>query len=177
MYGRGETTATALAVACGQGLDVTSDARVAKITDPEILEYARKAFIDFGGRATLNENSVVDNGSSAIDNVRPSPRHEGIALYISRLVRSIWRAPLIREAVTPLGGLVVLPTVPLSKLQIVQRDLTQLQEFLDKNKSLIDGLAGPEALGRVATKQDEIALQGEHRALNALVRLILSVIE
>lgn len=50
LYGRGETASTALAVACGQGVDITSDFRVAKVTDPEVLEYARKAFVDFGGK-------------------------------------------------------------------------------------------------------------------------------
>jgi len=177
MYGRGETTATALAVACGQGLDITSDSRVAKITDPEVLEYARKSFIEFGGKPLLNENSVVDQTVPAIDMVRPSPRHEGLALYISRLVRSFWKAPIVREALSPVGGLVVLPTVSLSKLQETQRDLSVLQEFLDTNKSFIDGLAGPEALRRASTKQEEVALQAEHRALHSLVLLIGDVIE
>ncbi|KAI9839285.1 MAG: hypothetical protein M1819_003280 [Sarea resinae] len=177
LYGRGETLATALAVACGQGSDVASDSRVARITDPEVLEYARKAFIEFGGKPILNENSVVDQTIPAVDNVRPSPRHEGLSLYISRLVRSIWKAPIIQESVTPLGGLAVAPTVKLSKIQDIQRELTKLQEFLNANKSFIDGLAGPEALGQARTKQDEVALQAEHRALHSLVLLISDIIE
>jgi len=71
----------------------------------------------------------------------------------------------------------VQPAVSLSKLQDIQRDLTRLQEFLTTNKSFIEGLAGPEALGRVSTKQEEVALQAEHRALNSLVHLISNVIE
>jgi len=56
-YGRGETTATALAVACGQGSDVTpGEAR--RAADPETLELARKCFVEFGGRPSLNENMV-----------------------------------------------------------------------------------------------------------------------
>ncbi len=177
LYGRSETAATALAVSCGQGSDAISDMRVPGITDTEVVEYARKAFIEFGGKPMLNENSLLDRGASAIDNVRPSPRHEGVALYISRLVRSIWKAPIVREGLTPLGALSVSPAVPISKLQNIQRALTHLQEFLSANKSFIDGLAGPEALGRVSSKQDEVALQGEHRALNSLVRLAASIIE
>jgi nuclear pore complex protein Nup155 len=177
LYGRGETTATALAVACGQGLDVMSDSRVAKVTDPEILEISRKVFIEFGGKPILNENSVLDQSIPAIDNVRPSPRHEGTALYISRLVRSVWKAPVIRESTSPMGGLTVSPTVPLDKLRDIQRDLAKLQEFLNTNKSFIDGLAGPESLMRITTKQEEIALQAEHRALSSLVCLIDGIIE
>lgn len=177
VYGRGEITATALAVACGQGEDVAPDARITKITNPEILESARKTFIEFGGKPILNENSVVEQTGPAIDNVRPSPRHEGIALYISRLVRSIWKAPILAESNTPLGGLAVKPTVNLQKLRDIQRDLSRLQEFLAANKSFIDGLAGPESLTRVSTKQEEIALQAEHRALHSLVVLISNIIE
>ncbi len=177
LYGRGETTATALAVACGQGLDITSDSRVAKIVDPEVLEYARKAFIEFGGKPLLNENSVEDQTVPTIDMVRPSARHDGLALYIARLVRSFWKAPISQESLSPTGGLAVLPTISLSKLQNIQRDLSTLQEFLNTNKSFIDGLAGPEALRRVSTKQEEVALQAEHRALHSLVLLISDIIE
>ena len=176
-YGRGETAATAVAVACGQGLDVTSESRIAEIIDPEVVEHARKAFIDFGGKPQFNENSMVDQSLAVIDMVRPSPRHEGLALYIARLVRSIWKAPIAVESLTPTGGLAVSSSVSLAKLQDVQRALAKLQEFLNSNKSFIDGLAGPEALGRVATKQEEISLQAEHRALHSLVLLISNIIE
>lgn len=176
IYGRGETIATAIAVACGQGSDVTADARIAKVTDPEVLERARKAFIEHGGKPVLNENSITDS-APAIDNVQPSPRHQGLALYISRLLRSIWKLPVVLQTTSPTGGLQMIPAVPLSKLQNVQQDLTRLQEFLNTNKSFIEGLAGPEALGRVSTKQEEVALQGEHRALNSLLNLVSDVIE
>ncbi|KAK4983915.1 hypothetical protein LTR66_008670 [Elasticomyces elasticus] len=177
LYGRTETAATAIAVACGQGSDETPDARLPGAIDATVVEQARKAFIEFGGKATINENSVLDNNASPIDNVRPSPRHGGMALYISRLVRSVWGRPVMREEITPISGLKVVPTVALTKLQGIQRDLGALQEFLDKNKSFIEGLAGPEAMGRVSTKQEEIALQGEHRAMNSLVLLLSSLIE
>ncbi|KAI9704717.1 MAG: hypothetical protein M1836_006497 [Candelina mexicana] len=176
-YGRCESAATALAVACGQGQDVTPDSRLAKITDPDILEHARKMFVDHGGKAVLNENSIVDQAVPAIDAVRPSPRHQGLALYISRLVRSIWKAYIIHESITPTGGLSVVPTVSLQKLQNTQRDLTQLHEFLNSNKTFIEGLAGPEALVRASTKQQEVILQAEHRALHSLVVLISDIIE
>ena len=177
LYGRAETAATALAVACGQGLDVTGDSRVASILEPEVLEYARTAFIDFGGKPKLNERLLVDQSLPSVDMVRPSPRHDGLAMYIARLVRSTWRALVAQEMVSSTGGLSVLPTVSLTKLRDVQRDLTKLQEFLSTNKSFIDGLAGPEALGRASTKQDEVSLQAEHRALHSLVVLISSIIE
>ncbi|PNS16212.1 hypothetical protein CAC42_6319 [Sphaceloma murrayae] len=177
LYGRSEAAATALAVACGQGSDVTSDERIAQITEPEVLDFAREMFIQHGGRPTFNENSVLDNTIPGIDNVRTSPRHDGIALYLTRLVRSIWRAPVCTQMASPTGGLQVVSTFPIVKLQSIQRSLNSLQEFLEKNRTSIEGLAGPEALGRVSTKQEEVILQAEHRAMNSMVQLVSSIIE
>ena len=177
LYGRGETAATALAVACGQGLGVTPDSRLASILDPDVIDFARRAFVEYGGKPLYNDNTLLDAGLTAIDMVRPSPRHEGLSLYIARLVRSIWKAKVALEMQTPAGGLAVLPSVALSKLREVQENLSKLKEFLAVNKSFIEGLAGPEALGQVSTVQEEIALQAEHRALNSLVVLIQNMIE
>ncbi|KAG8531679.1 uncharacterized protein KY384_003311 [Bacidia gigantensis] len=176
-YGRGETASTTLAVACGQGLDVTSDARVANITDPEVLEFARKAFIEHGGKPQFLENNVVDHSVPAIDMVHPSPRHEGLSLYVARLVRSIWKVPILKEGISPTAGFVVISTVALVKLRSISQDLLKLKEFLNTNKSFIDGLSGPDALGRASTKQEEISLQAEHRALHSQVLLVNSIIE
>ncbi|KAH8752345.1 putative nucleoporin [Hyaloscypha sp. PMI_1271] len=179
-YGRGETTATALAVACGQGNDVTpGDPRLARVSDPETLELARKCFVEFGGRPSLNENMVSEGPSQAVDNVRPSSRHEGLALYMARLVRSLWKTSVITQVVPPKDGgpMRIKSTVTLLKLTSVQDDLTKLATFLEKNKSFIEGLAGPEGLQRVASQQEEIALQGEHQALHSLQKLNSSIIE
>lgn len=175
-YGRGETAATALAVACGQGVDVTPDSRVASVTEPDVLERARTTFIEHGGKPEFNANAVVDGGSP-IDSVRPSPRHEGLALYISRLLRSIWSARVINEEVVPGVLARVGSTIKIDKLRTIQRDLNELQRFLENNKSFIDGLSGPQALGRVGSRQEEIALQGEHRAMSSLLSLIAKIIE
>jgi len=179
-YGRGETTATALAVACGQGSDVSpapEDARVTRISDPETLELARKCFVEFGGRPSMNDNLASEGPTYAIDNVRPSARHEGLALYMGRLVRSLWKSSVITQKIGETGGISINSTIALSKLISVQDDLTKLATFLDKNKSFIEGLAGPESLQRVTSQQEEIALQGEHQALHSLQKLNSSIIE
>jgi nuclear pore complex protein Nup155 len=179
-YGRGETTATALAVACGQGSDVfpsPGDARLARASDPETLELARKCFVEFGGRPSLHDNIIAENVAAAIDNVRPSSRHEGLALYMGRLVRSLWKASVITQTIASNGGILIASTVPLRKLQSVQEDLMKLQAFLKNNKSFIEGLAGPESLQRATSQQEEVALQGEHQALHSLLKLNSSIIE
>jgi nuclear pore complex protein Nup155 len=173
-YSLAETSATALAVACGQGSDVGPDSRIAKVTDPDTLEFARRAFIEFGGRPHLTESATVEGLS--VENVRASPRHDGIAIYVSRLVRSIWNTPIMVQVATATGP-VLTSTHKIAKLQEVQRSLAQLQEFLESNKSLIEGLAGPEALGRVSSRQEEVELQGENRALTSLLLMINNIVE
>ena len=173
-YGLAETSATALAVACGQGSDVGPDSRIAKVTDPEVLDFARRVFIEFGGKAHLTESATVEGLS--VENVRASPRHDGIATYVARLVRSIWNTPIIKEVLTPTGP-VLTSTHKVTKLQEIQRSLAQLQEFLESNKSFIEGLAGPEALGRASSRQEEVELQGENRALTSLLSLVNNIVE
>lgn len=178
-YGRAETTATALAVACGQGSDVTpGDPRLARVNNPETLELARKCFIEFGGRPSVDQN-MVPEPSQAIDNVRPSSRHEGLALYMGRLVRSIWKASVITQVVpkNPSAPTLINTTISVAKLLAIQEDLTKLATFLNTNKSFIEGLAGPESLQRTGSQQEEIALRGEHQALYSLQRLNENIIE
>ncbi|KAF9895069.1 hypothetical protein FE257_004698 [Aspergillus nanangensis] len=176
-YGRSETVATALAVACGQGVEISTDSRLTQINDPDVLEFARKIFIDYGGRPTMNENAVADSSTPAIDSVVPSPRHAGIALYLSRLLRSIWKKEIAKASSAPNGTQLISSSVSASKLQSIQKDLSALQAFFKTNKSFIEGLSGPEALARVSTKQEETALQAEHRALHSLVQLVSHTIE
>lgn len=173
-YGLTETASTALAVACGQGADVGADSRVIPITDPEVIEVARKAFIDYGGKPQIAETAATEGLS--VDSVRPSQRHDGIALYVARLVRSIWDSPIIKETVKPTGPALE-PYHQVDKLQSIQRSLMSLQQFLDDNKTFIDGLAGPEALGRASSRREEVELQGENRALTSLLQMINNIVE
>lgn len=174
-YGRGETTATALAVACGQGGD-TSVAGERRITDPDTIEAARRAFVEHGGRATMDQNMVVEGPTQAVDNVRPSSRHDGLALYMARLVRSLWKSPVIKM-VAAQQVLAIEPTIDAKKLGTVQDELMKLSKFLEVNKTFIEGLSGPEGLSRVTSQQDDIALQGEHQALHSLQILNTSIVE
>ena len=174
-YGRTETLATSLAVACGQGMEVTPDFRVARINDPEVVEVGRRTFIEYGGKPTINQNSMEQNTPS-IDAVRPSPRHAAIALYLARLLRSTWKTVIAKEVRTP-QLIQILSAVPLEKLRQVQEDLSSLQRFFQSNKNFIQGLSGPDALARSSNKQEEVALQGEHRALHSLVKFVSDTIE
>jgi nuclear pore complex protein Nup155 len=175
-YGRNEVAAACLAVACGQGTDVsTTDARVTKITDKATLDLAQKVFIEYGGKPYVNENTDV--AMQAIDRVRPSARHEGLALYITRLIRSLWKAPVVRLVAGPGGAISVVTNVQLPKLRTTQDDVSTLVDFLSKNSTFIEGLTRPEDLQRITSKHEEIALQGEHQALTSLQVLARNIVE
>ena len=175
-YGRTETLATALAVACGQGVEITSDTRSTRILDPDVLEMARKTFIDHGGKASLNQNLVADRSMPLIDAVRPSPRHSAITLYLSRLLRSTWRSTIATELKTK-DAYIVEPVVKMEKLRAIQEDLSALQRFFNANKSFIKGLSGPDDVPQAGSRDDEIAMQGEHRALHSVVKFVSNTIE
>lgn len=173
-YGRQEVLADALAVACGQSLETTSDRNI-RINDPEVLEAARKIFIEHGGRPSIDQNAVTST-AAPIDAVRPSPRFEAAVRYVSRLIRSTWPQAIEKEERTAAGYQIV-SAVKSEKLRAVQENLTSLQKFFNANKSFIRGLSGPDDLTRQSSKDDEIALQGEHRALTSLVKFISQMIE
>lgn len=174
-YGRNEVMATALAVACGQGYELTSENHLVRTSDPEVIETARKIFIEHGGKPRFKEIATPATQLGAEDVVL-SPRFTGIALYVSRLLRSIWKSTIISETTTP-HGVTYNKTVSEKKLQSIQKELVTLQSFFKANKNFIEGLSGPEALSQVATKEEELLLQTEHRHTHAMISLVADAIE
>lgn len=169
-YGRVETISTALAVACGQGSDLRTG--TGRAIDRATEDRARTAFVDFGGQPTLSE---MDRTST--ESVTLSARHDALALYITRLIRTLWRSKMVSIGIDPAGGIAISSTVPSAKLVSVQENLERLRKFLEANKGFIQGLSGPADLQRVASRQEEIALQAEHQALHALQKLMESISE
>jgi nuclear pore complex protein Nup155 len=169
-YGRIETISTALAVACGQGSDIRTG--TSRAIDRATEDRARTAFVDFGGQPTLSE---MDRTTT--ESVKLSSRHDALALYLTRLIRTLWRSRVITLGVDPAGAIIVNSTVPAAKLVSVQENLERLRKFLGANKGFIQGLSGPSDLQRVASRQEEVALQAEHQALHALQKLMESISE
>ncbi|KFA49840.1 hypothetical protein S40293_01252 [Stachybotrys chartarum IBT 40293] len=172
LYGRVETVCTALAVACGHGGD--SVPGTARAIDQATEDRARAVFVDFGGQPTVAE---TDGRALMTDSVKLSSRHDALAMYLARLVRKLWKVPVIKSGVSPIGGLTIDSAVPVGKLSAVQENLERLRRFLDTNRGLIQGLSGPSDLQRVTSRQEEVALQAEHQALHALQKLMENISE
>lgn len=173
LYGRVETVSTALAVACGHGGDVRPGA--ARAIDQTTEDHARSAFVDFGGQPTIAE---TDGTTLTTESVKLSSRHDALALYISRLIRKLWKVTVVKQVLDPTTkGIVIDSTIPLQGLAVRQEQLERLRKFLHANRAIIQGLSGPSDLQRASSRQEEVALQAEHQALHALQKLMESISE
>ncbi|KAI0411753.1 Non-repetitive/WGA-negative nucleoporin C-terminal-domain-containing protein [Xylaria grammica] len=172
-YGRVETITAALAVACRQGDNSRFSVGRSAIDQPT-LDRARQVFINFGGNPMLPEQ---DGQPATVEMVRPSSRHGAITMYLSRLIRSLWKSRVVVVGSNGAGALVVNSTIPQPKLRDVQDSVVALRTFLNDNRSFIQGLSGPSDLRRAASKQEELALQGEHQAMHAVEVLTTDIIE
>ncbi|TPX11780.1 uncharacterized protein E0L32_007517 [Thyridium curvatum] len=170
-YGRVETVSAALAVACGQGSDLRTG--TGRAIDQSTQDRATTAFVNFGGQPTVSE---TDSNNITADQVKLSSRHDALAIYLTRIIRNVWRSKVITAKVDP-KGIAVTSTRPINELVIVQENLERLRNFLKTNAASIQGLSGPSDLQHVTSRQEEVALQAEHQALHALQKLMESVSE
>ncbi len=170
LYGRVETVSTALAVACGQGSDLRSG--TSRAVDQTIEDRAKTAFVNYGGRPTVSE---TDGNAVTVDSVRLSSRHDALVLYLTRLVRTLWAAKVVKIDHSS-SGVVVTSTVPTAKLTTIQESLERLRNFLKVNAGSIQGLSGPGDGGN-ASRYEAIAVQAEHQALHSLQKLMESISE
>ncbi|KAK4248458.1 Non-repetitive/WGA-negative nucleoporin C-terminal-domain-containing protein [Corynascus novoguineensis] len=169
-YGRVETISAALAVACGQGSDLRTG--TGRAPDQKTEDLARMAFVEYGGQPRLAES---DGKQLVSESVRLSSRHDALALYLTRLIRTLWKSKVIATKGEAKGSLAVSSTVPGANLIMIQENIERLRNFLEANKSTIQGLAGPS--DRLFSRQEEIANQKEHQALHGLRKLMESVSE
>ncbi|KAK1749525.1 Non-repetitive/WGA-negative nucleoporin C-terminal-domain-containing protein, partial [Echria macrotheca] len=163
LYGRKETMSAALAVACGQGSG--------RAADQQTEDLARKVFVDFGGQPRLAE---TDGDKITADSVELSSRHDALALYLTRLIRMLWKSKVVTVKVEK-AAFVVTSTISRTKLTAVQENVERLRNFLEANKGVIQGLVGPPE--NTTNRQEEIAFQKEHQALRSLRLLMESVSE
>ncbi|KAI0198004.1 Non-repetitive/WGA-negative nucleoporin C-terminal-domain-containing protein [Astrocystis sublimbata] len=172
-YGRVETITAALAVACRQG-DSGQFGVGRSAIDQATLDRAKQVFINFGGSPMLPEQ---DGQPATVEQVRPSSRHAAITLYLSRVIRSLWKSKVVKVGANAAGALAVNSIIPQTKLREVQDSVIALRSFLNDNRSFIQGLSGASDLRQAASKQEELALQGEHQAMHAVEVLMTDISE
>lgn len=173
LYGHVETITAALAVACRQG-DNGRPGIGRGAVDQATQDRAKQVYISFGGNPRLPEQ---DGQPATVEMVQPSTRHAALTLYLSRLVRSLWKSKVIKTGADASGALTINSAISADKLRDVQGSVESLRSFLDANRSFIQGLSGPADLRRAASKQEELGFQGEHQAMHALETLMTGITE
>lgn len=192
-YGRTETCANALSIA-----SKTSSYSV------EECEFASKVFIAIGGKPRLKvddeknvysfnlvgantqtpasfgnqSNSVVSSLINSNEEViRLSGRFDGLATYIARIMRNLWKTKVFNvQSVNNIKRFQ--HNTGKKALEEIQLALLDVSEYLEKNKTFIDGLSGgPDSLLVSSGRSEELSLQAEHRALHSFVTLIKSMKE
>ncbi|OTB00577.1 hypothetical protein M426DRAFT_15384 [Hypoxylon sp. CI-4A] len=172
-YGHVETITAALAVACRQGENGRSGIGRGAV-DQATQDRAKQIYISFGGNPRLPEQ---DGQPATVEMVQPSTRHAALTLYLSRLVRKLWKSKVIELGADASGALSINSVVPTEKLKEVQGSIENLRSFLDANRAFIQGLSGPADLRRAGSKQEELSFQGEHQAMRALETLMTGITE
>ncbi|KAF8213123.1 nucleoporin [Mycena galopus ATCC 62051] len=164
-FGRDQTCAMLLGLASGNTfLDSTDDSTSGTISmmSPDVAAVAKQAFYDFGERPMWTERvtyGTTDSQGTAIF----SGRREGLALYLARLVRPLWKSKL--TATGPSG--LQQSAISDKTLVIVQKNVYALKDFLDKNPHLFHSSPGDTGTTRAAASEQE-AWKAEQTSVSEL---------
>ncbi|KAJ7125656.1 nucleoporin [Mycena crocata] len=173
-FGRDQTCAMLLGLASGNTfLDSTNDATPGTISmiNPDVAAVAKQAFYDFGERPMWTERvtyGTTDSQGTAIF----SGRREGLALYLARLVRPLWKSKLTTTGSSGLHQ----STIPDKTLVGIQKNVYALKDFLDKNPHLFHSAPGDTGNARSAVSEQE-AWKAEQISVSELLSLSTRIIE
>ncbi|KAJ7487525.1 nucleoporin [Mycena galericulata] len=173
-FGRDQTCAMLLGLASGNTfLDSTDESTSGTISmiSPDVAAVAKQAFYDFGERPMWAERvtyGTTDSQGTAIF----SGRREGLALYLARLVRPLWKSKLT----TPGPSGLQQSAIPDKTLVVIQKNVYALKDFLDKNPHLFHSAPGESGNARSAVNEQE-AWKAEQTSVSELLSLSTRIIE
>ncbi|KAJ7932473.1 nucleoporin [Mycena leptocephala] len=173
-FGRDQTCAMLLGLASGNTfLDSTDDSMSGTISmiSPDVAAVAKQAFYDFGERPMWTERvtyGTTDSQGTAIF----SGRREGLALYLARLVRPLWKSKLTSTGRSGLQQ----SAISDKTLVIIQKNVYALKDFLDKNPHLFHSSPGDTGNTRAAVSDQE-AWKAEQTSVSELLSLATRIIE
>ncbi|KAJ7630864.1 nucleoporin [Roridomyces roridus] len=175
-FGRDQTCAMLLGLASGNTfLDPTANESAAAtigMISPDVAGTAKQAFYDFGERPMWAERVTYGTTDNNQGTAIFSGRREGLALYLARLVRPIWKAKLTTTGSSGLQQ----STVPDKTLEIIQKNVFALKDFLDKNPHLFQSTPGDPNNAR-SVVNDQEAWKAEQASVSELLSLATRIIE
>ncbi|KAM0752957.1 nucleoporin-domain-containing protein [Meredithblackwellia eburnea MCA 4105] len=186
-YGRDQACAMLLTIAAGNSRVTNADSTapggggLGRNAGSAVADHAKSLFFEGGGRPVSIDRGGYGSGPSvgASDSkVIFSGRHEGLAFYLARLIRPIWREKITRPAPTADDKSRQTTNVSEATLTAVQRDLVSLRAFVDQEQHLFtlvpDG--GRSAHAAVAYQAEQASLAGLSRLLTQSVEAISFVL-
>ncbi|TIB67852.1 nucleoporin-domain-containing protein [Wallemia mellicola] len=191
-FGKDQSCAMALAIAAGNpvALSMGEDLYPAGsnvVTEPvppatlsaDITQSARRLFYDFGGKPVSIDRgyptaatSMNLDALSTNTEILFSGRHNGLALYLSRLLRPIWKEKVTKLSPANNNARRQVSNISDSLLTSVQRNIADLQVFLKSNQQLF-----ATTVGDSRDRSDQSAWKAEHASLVGLDHLITQCIE
>ncbi|KAG8827238.1 hypothetical protein FRC19_004757 [Serendipita sp. 401] len=187
-FGREETCAQLLALAAGncflsnEAYEPAAYSRApgsaaamlpGGLKDNRLSNLASQAFFERGGKPTWIDRGPLGTTSSpeSQGQVIFSGRREGLALYMTRLLRPIWNEKITASNEAGRQDAAFSD----HSLSNVQRNLNLLQEFLNANQHSFNYSVGELALNRPSTAQE--AWKGEAISMGQLQDLLSQTIE
>ncbi|KAG5647653.1 hypothetical protein DXG03_009006 [Asterophora parasitica] len=167
-FGRDQTCCMLLALACGNTfLDISDESNSGSLSTPrtDITSVAKQAFYDLGERPTWTER-VTYGTSDGQGTAVFSGRREGLSVYLSRLVRTLWKAKLTQPGILNRQKL----GVEENTIVTIEKNLFSLKDFLEKNPHLFHS-SSSESSTRVPVSEQE-AWRAEQHSVSELISLL-----
>ncbi|KAH8915057.1 nucleoporin-domain-containing protein [Atractiella rhizophila] len=183
-FGRDQTCAMCLCVAAGigilslskseDGMTVTGQRQASH----EAINSAKRLLYELGGHATSldrmftqgSQASISQGSLSSDGKVAFSGRHEALAICLARLLRPIWKEKVVVQTAQ---NLPVTSAVPEKTLIMVQRDLSALQSFVERDWQLFTAIVDQ----RRHAGQERDSNAAEQQSLNTLRLLLTQAVE
>ncbi|OBZ89569.1 hypothetical protein A0J61_02381 [Choanephora cucurbitarum] len=98
--------------------------------------------VERGATTLLDQYGKIPSHLNTIDQHAYSSRHDGLALFIYRLVQPIWEQQLIQTTIHPDGSKIYTHGPSTEQLKSVKTGLDKLVSFMDTNHNLFKSAAG-----------------------------------
>ncbi|TIB10278.1 hypothetical protein E3P92_02688 [Wallemia ichthyophaga] len=191
-FGKDQSCAMALAIAAGNpialsmgedlypaGSNIATEPAPPATLSADITQSARRLFYDFGGRPVSIDRgypaaatSMNLDALSTNTEILFSGRHNGLVLYLSRLLRPIWKEKVTKLSPTNFNLRRQISNISDTLLSNAQRNIADLQVFLKSNQQLFATTAGDSR-----DRTDQSAWKAEHASLIGIDHLITQCIE
>ncbi|KAJ3091850.1 hypothetical protein HK102_013147 [Quaeritorhiza haematococci] len=195
-YGNDQACAMCLAIACGHPATTPQSRYLPEVPgrfNPVIVAGAKKFFFDLGGKPTTRDQTVQQPDLNMMDVGGPlgtplttpdfifSGRHGGLAIYLARLLKPIWKQKVTRRSPTTGNRNRLDSNLTIEELVSVQRNLDALNEFLQQHSYFTMAPTPNDfdsaRFGYAENKSDIDAIQAEQQSLHNIHVLLKQTLE